>query len=116
LLGRMTLRRESLIRTSDLEKGEDYLKMQGPASGELKWSLVAGDFRARTNLANPLFGNLFFPEINARGFYAEAEKSAQRYTFYLGAETLPIGPGSLFRVRAPQSVLGVSAEREVRKR
>jgi len=115
-LGRLTIQNESLGRQDGYQGGEQYVKLQGATWGALKWTLTGGDFHVTTNLTDAAQGNLPFPEITARGVNVEAVSGDRRYDFFLGGDTIPMGPWMPFRMRAPQRVLGASMQRGLGKR
>lgn len=95
-----------------IQPADNYLQLRGLVWKGLRWNFNAGDFRAPGGLLPNPFTNLFFPEINARGFLVEAGDSRSSYSLFYGNETLLAGPRIPFRVSVPQRVLGAS----VRKR
>jgi hypothetical protein len=114
--GRLVVNQESLGNDGVFRTGEDYAKLQGAKWNHFSFGVTAGDFRASSNLLEPMFANLFLPEMAARGFYAEAVNKDAKYVFFAGSETLPLVPVNFFRVGAPQNVVGMSAQREFRKK
>jgi len=109
--GRLSVNEENLGDRGIYRSREDYVKLQGAKWEGLSLGFAAGDFRVSSNLLDPLFGNFFLPEIAVRGFYSEAVKGDGKYVFFAGSETLPLIPVNFFRARAPQNVIGVSAQR-----
>jgi hypothetical protein len=116
MLGRLTIQRESLGHQAGYQGGDQYIKLQGATWGKLKWTLSGGDFHVATNLTDAPLGNLPFPEITARGVNVEATSGDRRYDFFLGGDTIPMGPWMPFRMSAPQRVMGASAQRGLGKR
>ena len=99
-----------------LEVGDNFLQLRGASWLGRRWTLTAGDFRTMPSQMELPFNNLYYPEISARGIRIEAARTDSRYSVYLGQETLLSGPRVPFRIKAPQSLLGLSAQRTIRKR
>src|SRR5215471_1895720 len=88
--GRLVVNQESLGNEGVYRSGEDYAKLQGARWKNYSLSVTAGDFRASSNLLDPLFGNLVLPELAVRGLYVEAVNKDTKYVFFAGSETLPL--------------------------
>lgn len=95
------------------QAGDNYLQLQGLTWGGRRWTFTGGDFRVPFNLVNFPFFNIYNPEIAARGIKVQASRKDREFIFFFGSETLLEGPRLPFRVRVPQSVLGVSAQQTI---
>jgi len=103
---------EGYLSEGSLQPADNYLQLHGLIWQGLRWNFNAGDFRAPATLLHNPFTNLFFPEINARGFEVDAGDSRQGFTFFYGNETLLAGPRIPFRVDVPQRVMGAGIRRK----
>jgi hypothetical protein len=91
-----------------IHPADNFLELRGLVLGGLRWNLTGGDFRVSASVIPNPFNNLFFPQVDARGFEIEAGDSRSAYTVFYGHETLLGGPRIPFRVDAPQTVMGAS--------
>jgi hypothetical protein len=103
---------EAYRSDGSIHPADNFLELRGLVLGGLRWNLTGGDFRARASLVPNPFNNLYFPEINARGFQIEAGDSRSAYTVFYGNETLLGGPRIPFRVDAPQTVMGAGVRQK----
>jgi len=95
------------------EAGENFLELRGaPWMGQY-WTVTGGDFRAPAALVAFPFNNIFVPQIEGRGFQAQASHGDNEYTFFVGEQTLTAGLRVAYRFVAPQTVMGLSAVRTV---
>jgi hypothetical protein len=104
---------EGYASQNRFEAGENYLELRGaPWMGQY-WTLTGGDFRTPAALVAFPFNNIFVPQIEGRGFKAQAAHGDSQYTFFVGDQTLTAGLRVAYRVVTPQTVMGVSAVRKV---
>lgn len=97
------------------QTGTNFLELQGfPWLGR-RWEFRGGDFATSSTLVDFPFHNVFNPEITARGAQIVSSHGATRYEFFYGRETLEEGPRVPFRIDAPQTVMGASAQYKRRR-
>jgi hypothetical protein len=92
------------------EPGDNFVELQGLPWLGRRWTFSGGDFDTPSMLVAFPFTNVFNPDITARGVSAETTHGATRYAFFYGRETLEEGPRVPFRIDAPQTILGASAQ------
>jgi hypothetical protein len=95
------------------QSGENFLELRGLPWAGRYWTFDAGDFRVPATLVEFPFNNVFNPEIEARGFEAQAVHGDTRYSFFAGQETLSGGARVVYRIPSPQIVIGASAVRRI---
>jgi len=104
---------EGYASQNRFEAGENYLELRGaPWMGQY-WTLTGGDFRTPATLSGFPFNNIFVPDIEGRGFKAQAAHGDSQYTFFVGDQTLTAGMRVAYRIVTPQMVMGASAVRKL---
>jgi hypothetical protein len=92
------------------QTGDNYLELQGLPWLGRRWSFRGGDFQTPAMLVDFPFHNVFTPELTARGAQISSEHGSTRYELFWGKDTLEEGPLVPFRITAPQTVVGASAQ------
>ncbi len=112
-LGFLTCELEGYASQNQFAAGENFVELRGAPWLDHYWTVTGGDFRVPTNLVEFPFTNVFTPELDGRGFKAQAEHGANQYTFFVGEQTLTAGTRVAYRVVTPENVLGASAVRSL---
>lgn len=107
--GLLRLQVEPLASRGNFVVGENYAHWTGLPWKGRHWDFAGGDFRTDTALVAVPFTNLTHPELSLRGAMATARTDRWKYSFYGGVETLSQGNRVPYRVRVPQSALGLQA-------
>ena len=97
---------ESYGSQGRLRQGDDYLQLRGLRWLGYRWNLTGGDFRVPTILTGNPFTNLFYPELNLRGFEVEVSRENLKASAFIGEQTLFEGPRIPFRRTTGEHVLG----------
>ena len=87
-------------------QGDNSLQLRGWAWLGYRWTVTGGDFRISPLLtANP-FTNVYYPELNLRGFEVETTRENLSFSLFYGAQTLFQGPRIPFRMTTGERGMG----------